>query len=687
VTKKSGLASGDTAAVDLTGRIVQFEDDGDAVLGLVLSPKKEKFVVVTLRGRELELARNRLHVLPGAPVTRFGTSKERIQFLNDLNDRVQTTLGTVNALDIWEAVVEEPRVYSVDELTDLYFGKNDQFEHLLVRTALIAERVYFKRDKAGFEPRDRVTIENLQKAETVRLERQRAREQALDVLRKRLENREEPLPDSIHEALNSLLNLAAAVPHLDPGQQREAKEFFQLCSEGLSIHTEGTLEDRALQLLERVGIIDQNTSLPLIRYSIPQRFSNELLTEAEELGCRVPTIPIGVEDCTDLECFTVDDESTKDMDDALSLRQTVDGFEIGIHITDVAYRVPFGSLIDSECRLRTTSLYCADRTINMIPARLSEGCLSLVAGTERQCLSCFVSVGANLEVQSSRVARTRIRVGRRLSYNLVDELLDGGDPVLSKLAEIASAHEHWRVKRGASRITKREVVPFLNTDGSIRLLEIDEASPARQLVSELMILMNRVVAEFAGTHRIPMIFRGQEKWDEEEPSVTGRDPEPVAKDIAQRFKMKKSTMDLKPLPHAGLGLDAYLQVTSPIRRYVDLLHERQLNEYLSAGRPLFSEAQLAELMSEIEPRLQAATSASRETKRFWLMRYLEGRKRGVPIEGRVVRTDTRSPLVELDEVFMTVFVRSDRPLKTGDVVSIRLGAIDARRDFIRAEVS
>jgi exoribonuclease-2 len=686
VTKRSSSTSIESTAVDLTGRVVQFEDDGDATLGLVLSAKKEKFVVLTLRGREIELARNRLHVLPGAAVTRFGTSKEKTQFLVDLNDRVQAALGTVNSLDIWEVVVEEPRVYSVDELCELYFGKNEQFEHLLIRTALMSERVYFKRDKAGFEPRDRATIENLQKAETVRLARQREREKALEVLRRRLENRQEPLPESVQESLRCLLELAAAVPHLDPARQRDAKDFFHLCSEGLRIETEGTLEDRALQLLERVGLIDQNTSLPLIRYSIPQQFSDDVLADATRLAQQEPGVPAGAEDHTDLECFTVDDESTRDMDDALSLRQTVDGFEIGIHITDVAYRVPAGSPVDAECRLRTTSLYCADRTINMIPERLSEESLSLVAGTERYCLSCFVSVAANLEIQASRVVRTRIRVGRRLSYNTVDELLDEGDPVLSKLAEIASAHEHWRVGRGASRISKREVVPFLNPDGSIRLLEIDEASPARQLVSELMILMNRVVAEFAGAHGIPMIFRGQEKWDDEERIVPSGEADPVAKDIAQRFKMKKSTMALKPLPHAGLGLDAYLQVTSPIRRYVDLLHERQLNEYLSTGNPLFSEAELAEIVSEIEPRLQAATSASRETKRFWLMRYLEGRKRGTTIEGRVVRTDTRSPLVELDEVFMTVFVRANRPLKTGDVVSIRLVAIDPRRDFIRAEV-
>jgi exoribonuclease-2 len=142
-------------------------------------------------------------------------------------------------------------------------------------------------------------------------------------------------------------------------------------------------------------------------------------------------------------------------------------------------------------------------------------------------------------------------------------------------------------------------------------------------------------------------------------------------------------VSFEPLHHAGLGLDAYIQATSPIRRYMDLCHQRQIISFLKSGAAWIDRETFECLAAEIEVPLQQAGVASRETKRYWLLRYLEQRERNKPIEGTVVRVDLRSPLVELDEVYITVLVRLKERVGLGQRVTLRVTAIDAHADLVR----
>ena len=203
-------------------------------------------------------------------------------------------------------------------------------------------------------------------------------------------------------------------------------------------------------------------------------------------------------------------------------------------------------------------------------------------------------------------------------------------------------------------------------------------------------MANSIMAQFAATHAIPVLFRGQERAEvAKEAAKDGATeelvPEGPAKDFSARTKLKKSSTSCEPRSHAGLGLDAYIQATSPIRRYMDLCHQRQFISFFRTSKPWVTRAEFELIAQEVEGHLQAATVASRETRRYWLLRYLEQRERGKAISGTVVRLDLKTPLIELDEIYITLFARVPKGTKLGDHVSLKISAIDPHTEYVRLE--
>jgi exoribonuclease R len=118
---------------------------------------------------------------------------------------------------------------------------------------------------------------------------------------------------------------------------------------------------------------------------------------------------------------------------------------------------------------------------------------------------------------------------------------------------------------------------------------------------------------------------------------------------------------------------------------MDLCHQRQFLSFLRTNKPWVSREQFEAIAFEVENYLQSANLVGRETKRYWLLRYIEQRGKKVPIMGTVVRTDMKTPLVELDEVYLTVFVRPNKPVKLGQRLTLKVSAVDPHSDYIRLE--
>jgi len=676
------------------GRLVQYEDDSQLVLAIVIGTKKDKLVVLNVRGRELELGRGRLYFLPQKDPFPHAGAAERVATLTALDKKIAEQVSKIEITELWSVVASEPRTYSAGELCEIYYNSDTTEQHAALRIALIGERIHFKRDKDGFEPRPAQVVEELSKAEEVRRRKEIARQATIQFLEQRLGNPKMPFPEDALDDLALLAEIAAGVVYTNAARQKEAKDLLLLCSERLHIPANLALEKKAFEILIRIGYFTETTNLSFIRHDIPVRHLAAAVEEAKQTPLRDVLKDYEAYDqqervdLTHIDAITIDDESTQDMDDALSVQQLIDGFELGIHITDVAWLVKPGSPLDESARRRVTSIYCADQTVHMLPPELSNDRLSLKQDVVRPCLSCQIRFDTNYNIRDWSLKPSFIKSKRRYTYQEVDDILDADtDVTLRLLHEIAAALEAQRIERGAVKVHKREVVPYTLPDGRVELLEIDEDSPARSLVAEMMVCANYLIARFAVEHKLPMLFRGQERFDEEEPARDSEIPEGPARDFAARLKLKKSTVELDPVPHSGLGLPCYLQATSPIRRYMDLVHQRQIISYLQNRMCWIERADLEQLAQEVEIHLQAANLASRETRRFWLMRYLAQRKRGVPINATVVRLDLKSPLVELDEVYITVMVKLPSGCKLGDRVALKIVNVDPQGDYLKVEAS
>jgi exoribonuclease-2 len=682
------------SADPVLNRFIQFDDEGEVLLGLVVGTKKDKYLVINDRGREVELVKPRLYLLPPAAVPAFPNSAARQEFLRSKTQAIQTEAEALDVSELWSFVHEEIKLYAASELCINYFGSDTFEKHAGLRVALIKEKVHFKRDKDGFEPRSPETVEELKKAEEAKRRKSAQREATIAFLDQRLKDPSIPFPPHVADNIKLMTEIAAGVQISDPARQKEAKELMHLCVDRLKLPENMPMEKQAFNALLLIKHFHRDTNLSFIRHDIPVAHAAEALNEAAQIPRPAvledfsPDERAFRRDFTRKRSFTIDDASTKDMDDALSLEQTISGWELGIHITDVSFAVHPGTALEDSARRRATSLYCADQTVNMLPETLSEEGLSLKQGAVRPCLSAILSLTPDFQVEHAEVVPTFIKVSERYSYDDVDRLLEDGEPTLLTLHEIASACEFRRIQQGANRVHKREAVPFLENDGSIRLLEIDEDSPARSLVAEMMVLGNSVMADFAVQHSIPTLFRGQERPDDVEESAprAANAPEGPAKDFSARVKLKKSTIGFEAKFHSGLGLNAYIQATSPIRRYLDLCHQRQFVSFLKTGKPWLTQEEFEPIVSEVETHLQSAQVASRETRRYWLLRYLEQRPKKKPIEGTVVRLDLKSPLVELDEVYITSFIRSQKGLKLGMRVSLAISAVDPGADYLRLDL-
>ena len=420
----------------------------------------------------------------------------------------------------------------------------------------------------------------------------------------------------------------------------------------------------------------------MIRHRLPQE------PASGELELDVSLQHVTRRNFTDRVSFTIDDESTQDMDDAISLTETESGYELCIHITDVASYLTSGSLLDRHASRRGTSVYLPEQTIHMLPRSVCEQTLSLLPHTERNCISVIVQLSKDGDMLNADLAATLIKLGDRFSYSQVDALLaEGSDKRWKFLKTVTSKLEAHRLSEGGFKVPKRDIQPEVHPNGEVTLSELDENAPARAMIGEMMVLANSVFANFCAAHDLSIPYRTQDSIDKETTKMLSELPEGQVRDFTLRTKLKRSLTLLKPGFHATLGLKAYTQATSPVRRYLDIVVQRQILSWFAHQKPYYTQKEIEEILIQLDEPLQRANSATRESKRFWIMKYLEQRsKKNRSIEGVVVRVEGKNPLIEINEIFLAFPIRTDEKLKLGDRLELGISLIDAKRDYFRFDV-
>jgi exoribonuclease-2 len=663
------------------GRVVLFDHDGGLEIGVVVDSAGFKFNVTTSKGEEMQLALGRLQ-----PLEAFLDRKLFSNFKSELNriwDSASQLTSAINVHNIHTVVASSPEVMPVEKLAEIAFkAAPTPIQIIASKIALCADKLYFKRHNAGFEPRTAAAIQELVNAKLEK-EKRAANLLAFANRLKEFSGRRNLSPEDTR--LLECLEQAAAGAEDLPVSQEELKELFDRCEEALLLESKNaTSQNRAWKILTAIRHFNERTDLAPYRHRIPGEFSGATLEAATEVVNHSPDT--AGRQLVKAECFTIDDESTLDIDDAVSLEQTIDGYILGVHISDVACAIPGGSVLDKEASHRATSVYLAQRTVNMLPDILSEEHFSLVKGKARNCLSCFFEISSDFQVKGYKFSKTVVTVSRRLSYREVDAALEGDSSTLSALYQIASENLTKRIEAGALNMSKEDAYVKVNADGSLTLQVADEEAPSRLLVSEMMVMYNVAVAEFCSKAAAAILYRGQEA--PKGPPLKNI-PEGPALDYAMRARMRRSFTSSTPVRHAGLAVDFYTQATSPIRRFADIVTQRQLITVIDGQVPSYSTEDLNKLSESLGQPLARANAASKESRRFWMLRYLlESGCQGCIYDGTVVKIEERYILVELAKIYLTVLVKptSNNP-KLGALVKVKVLGIDPQADQIRCALT
>src|SRR5438128_745673 len=352
--------------------------------------------------------------------------------------------------------------------------------------------------------------------------------------------------------------------------------------------------------------------LSIIRkYHLPAEFPKDVLDQAERISEQIGARQLeGREDLRKEFIVTIDPDDARDFDDAIHVEKTKNGWQLSVHIADVAAYVESGSALDREARRRGNSVYLPDRVIPMLPERLSNGVCSLNPGVDRLTHSVFINFDKNGVAKSARFAHSVIRSAHRLTYKQAYAILTS--PPRDRLGErlhlaweLAALLRQKRFEHGSLDLDFPEVKVWVDKRGHPVRLERVDNDESHQLIEEFMLAANEAVARELKKRATPTIYRVHENPDPEKlaeyrefvlsfnyrvgdlthraelqrllASIRGK-PEEQALKVALLKSLKCARYSPQPLGHYGLAKANYLHFTSPIRRYADLVVHRALGK-------------------------------------------------------------------------------------------------------------
>jgi len=578
----------------------------------------------------------------------------------------------------WELLVDEGETADPASLAMLLFSEQTSAQCYAAYCLLSTDKLYFKQKGDRYEPRSTAQVAEIKHQQEVESLRHQESQGYWERVKQQLAGEKVEWQQSDRSRLDALerfATLGEEATHRTP-----------------AIETLASLErpetpEAAFQLLVELGLWSNHENLFLRRSQIPVQFSAKV-SEVAQRCLENPPADSHTDrlDLTHLKVYTIDDESTTEIDDGLSLEFLENGQQrIWIHIADPTRLLSPGDELDLEARKRTTTVYLPTGTIPMFPAALATGPMSLIQGKECSALSFSVTLDETGAACDYSICTSTVKPTYRLTYDDVDEMLELGiqaEPEIGAIASAAKLRQKWRQTQGAIGIFMPESSIKVHGD-EISIHVIDE-SPARDLVAEMMILAGELAARYGQLHSLPIPYRYQAQPelppDEELLAV----PAGPARACAVRRCMPRSEMGLIPGRHAGLGLEAYTQVTSPIRRYTDLLTHFQIKAHLR-GEPLpFSAEQIQEIVMSLGTAVKEASTVERQTNRYWGLEYLRRNPDEVweAIMLRWLREDSNVALILLEELGLELAMRFGREVEIGERLEVKVTHCDPRSETV-----
>ena len=485
---------------------------------------------------------------------------------------------------------------------------------------------------------------------------------------------------------------------IEPEETKEAENGDKVIIKVTEWPTRRTqAEGEIVQVLGKAGDNDVEMHAILAEFGLPYEFPEVVEAEAQKIPDKIAKKETAKrKDIRDVLTFTIDPVDAKDFDDALSLRYLEDGnIEIGVHIADVSHYVLPGTELDKEAFRRATSVYLVDRTVPMLPEKLSNNLCSLRPNEDRLAFSAIFEINPQGKILKEWFGRTVIHSDRRFSYEEAQQVLDSGEgdyaAELKAMNNLAKIFRKERFQNGAINFETKEVRFRLDEKGKPLGIYQKERHDSNKLIEEFMLLANKRVAEYVrsiskGDVENTMVYRIHEAPDSDRlqafstfvakmghklevddedkiaksmndmlAEVEGKPEQNLIESLAIRT-MAKARYSVEDMGHFGLAFERYSHFTSPIRRYPDVMAHRLLQHYLDGGSSANSE-EYEDASRHSSERERLAAEAERASIKYKQVEYMSMMDPDKEFDGIITGVTEFGIFVEITETASEGLIR------------------------------
>ncbi len=671
------------------GCIVEYLEDNEIQTAMVLEENSGKLRLLLPSRREVKMSANRLLPWSGPLHSSESGRDEAVRILESHKKLRKERSETINPVEVWEIAAGEVDQAPAVWFAELYESEPDADWVAAFGRALLSCKTHFRFQPPEFEVYDNEKVNRRLEARRVQEEKESQVRNGVNFLHKLWELAQKRqtldpadeikyLPDP--EARARMERLLRAKMY-NPDSQEDSDLWNQI-SRSLP-----DVPHMPLQLLTAWGKIPPHYNFWLDRadFEAGEDWCADFASDIGDLveKARNPGIPL--EDMTSLPFISIDGPTTKDIDDAFYIEPLEDGYNLLVALAFPALAWPFGSAFDKKILHRASSLYLPEATFHMLPESLGIGAYSLFEKEERPAFYLRIKLDKSGQVKEVTPGTSRVRLAANLRYGEVQSALEGeeGDnpylPQLRLAHELAQTREKARIEAGAVIMQRPDPSVRLEGEGNDIKVDIllEESYPdAQRLVSEMMVLSSSALADWAAVRDIPLIHRTQNITIPKEYAGIWSEAEDLARVIRA---LVPSVLEIEGKPHAALAQGKYAPVTSPLRRYADLINEAQIFNYMVSGKVRWDKNELEQLLFYLLPSLESVSQTQKFRPRYWKLLYF--RQHGDREWWPAVITEENENFVNIALPEKGIFVRGrrnqfDERAHPGMKIRVRLGKVN-----------
>ncbi len=595
---------------------VIFEEDGHFKAGSILSETDATAQVETASGKRSKIKAANLLLRFASPAP------------NEVMAEAETLAAELDADFLWEAAGSEE--FGFEQLTQEYYGHAPRpAESVALLMKLHSSPIYFhKKGKGRYRPAPAETLA----AAKAGLEKKRLASERQARLA------EELAAFRLPEEYVSLIPRILIAPDKNTLEYKALEDAAGVT--GLS----------PLRLIERCGAIPSTLEFHQACFQL-EHFPRGTGFAAVSEPIDPPALPRST-----VRAFSMDDEATTEIDDALSVQWLDDGIiRVGIHIAAPALGIAPGSELDAVARERLSTVYFPGNKITMLPDALIH---HYTLGETHDCpaLSLYVDVAPDLRVLATETKLEMVHIADNLRHETLEVEFNAetlGNPAVTDYPYRRELEWLWAFSaaleagRGKADTVDRVDYNFKVDGERVSIVPRKRGSPIDKVVSEMMIFANAHWGGWLAENKVTGIYRAQSGG--------------------------KTRMTTSPDPHVGLGVDQYAWSSSPLRRYVDLVNQRQLISLVQQADPVYPprSEQLFSVVREFELAYDAYNEFQRRLERYWMLRWLM-QENISEVTASVIRDD----LVRFDSLPMVTRAPSVAGIAAGTKVRLALSSID-----------